>query len=103
MLNYYGKRTLLEKCGPQIRHCLFMFRLITLKQLKCLTTIDKFSCLGGLEVTHQTTVREDSGSMPGSGKYVFIYFLFVVVMFYSFILTTFLSRTFAIPFAMIIQ
>jgi len=36
---------------------LFMFRHITLKQLNSLTIIDKFSCLIGLEVEHQTAVQ----------------------------------------------
>ena len=33
-----------------------------------LTSIDAFSCLGGLQVTHTTAVREVLGSFPDSGK-----------------------------------
>jgi len=55
-----------------------MFRPITLKQLNSLTSTDKFSCLGGLEVTLPTAVQE----VPGSGKYFyFCYLCFVVVVF----------------------
>jgi len=58
--------TLLKKCGPQIRVCLFMFRHITSKQLKIITTFDTFSCLGGPEVMHQTVVRDILASISGS-------------------------------------
>jgi len=55
--------TLLKRCGPQIWLCLFTFRPITLKQLKSLTLIGKFSCLGGLYVTHRNMVRKVPGSV----------------------------------------
>jgi len=45
-----------------------MFRPIGLKQLNGLIAIDRFSCLGGLDVTHHTAMREGPGSIPGSGK-----------------------------------
>jgi len=55
-------------CGPQIRHCLFTFRPIALKQLNSLTTIDILSWLGGAVITHPLWVQGVTGSMPGSGK-----------------------------------
>jgi len=48
--------------------CLFMFRPITLKQLNSLTSIEMLSCLGHVEVTHQTMVPEVLGSIHGSDK-----------------------------------
>jgi len=54
-----------------------MFRCISLKELNSLTTIDTFSCLSGLEVTHQTAAREVPGSIPGSDKdIVFVFVAF---------------------------
>jgi len=43
-----------------------MFRPITLKQSDSLTTINRLSCHGGLEITHQTAVQEVPGSIPYS-------------------------------------
>ena len=37
---------------------------VTLKQLNTLTSIDTFSCFGGLHAT----VREDTGTIPDSRK-----------------------------------
>jgi len=37
-----------------------------LKQLNSLTLNDTYSCLGGLEVTHQTAMLEVPGLIPGS-------------------------------------
>jgi len=55
--NITEKMNLLKMCGPQIRLCLFTFRLITSKQLNSLTTLDTFSWLGGAVVTHPLGVR----------------------------------------------
>ena len=84
MLKYY--MTLLNK-----------FRPITLKRLNSLTTIDTFSCLCSPKVTHQTAVREVLGSIPGSGKD----FCLISVLLLS--QTHYLSRKFAISFAMFIR
>jgi len=61
-------KILQKKCGPQIWLCLIIFQPIALKQLNSSTAINTFSCLGGLEVTHQTAVPEVPGSIPCSGK-----------------------------------
>jgi len=58
--------------------CLFVFRFITLKQLKS-TLIDTFSSFGGLEVTHQTAVPEVLGSIPAA-KNEFMFFVIVVYL-----------------------
>jgi len=60
--------------GPQIRLCLFTFRLIALKQLTSLTTNDMFSCLKGAEVTHPTAVREVPCLIISSAKSFFMYY-----------------------------
>ena len=46
----------MKSVAPKIWVLLFVFRQIALKQLNNLTSIDTFSCLGGLEVTQQTAV-----------------------------------------------
>ena len=80
--------TLLTKCGPQIWVCLFMFRTITLQQLNSLATIDTFSCFGGLEITHQTAMREVPDSIPGSDNGFYVWFVcFVVNVFLLFVQT----------------
>jgi len=76
---------------------LFMFRPMTLKQLKSLTSIDIFSCLGGLEVTHKTAVRKFKDLIPGSGKDICCCCVFTFLS-----KTHYLSRNSAIPFAMLI-
>ena len=43
--------------GPQIRHYLFTFQPIALKQLNSLITMVTLSRLGGAEVTHSLWVR----------------------------------------------
>jgi len=65
---------LLKMCGPQIRLCLFTFWPIASKQLNSLTTIDTFSLLDGAVVTHPLWVQEVPGSMPGSGKGLYVLF-----------------------------
>ena len=61
--------------GPQIRVCLFTFRPIASKHLNSLTTIDTLSWLGGAVVTHPLWVQEVPGSIPGSGKGFYVWFL----------------------------
>jgi len=63
MLKNYINYDLVEKVWLQIWPCLFMVGPITLNQLKSLTSIDTFSCLGGRELARQTTVWE----VPVSG------------------------------------
>jgi len=65
MLKYFRKKpntTLFKEVDPKIWLCLFRFRSITLKQLNGLTSIDTFNCLAGLDVIHQTVLREVRGS-----------------------------------------
>jgi len=91
-------------CGPQIQLCLFTFRLIVSKQLNSLTTIDTPSWLGGAEVTHALWVRELLGSIPFSGKGLFMFdFLFCCCGVFTFCPKKhYLSQNLAIPFAMLI-
>jgi len=49
---------LLKMSGPQIRVCLFTFRLIASKQFNSLTTIDTLSWLGGAVLTHPLWVKD---------------------------------------------
>ena len=44
--------------------CVFRFRPIKLKQFNYLTRIDTFDCPGGLDVTHETLVRESRVRFP---------------------------------------
>jgi len=60
-----------------------MFRPITLKQLNSLTTIKIPSCLGGLEVMHQTVVPEVQGLIPGSVKDFNVRFVDVFLLFFA--------------------
>ena len=62
---------------------LFMFRPITLKELDGLTLIVTFNCHGGLEVTHQIAVQEVSGSIPGTVKVFYVWFLLFVYVLLS--------------------
>jgi len=82
------EKTSLNNSGQQIWLWLFMFRPITLKQLNSLTSTDKFSCLGGLEVTHLTAVRQVPGSTPGSGKYFYVCYLLFCCCLFLFVLNT---------------
>jgi len=66
-------------CGPHIRLCLFTFRPIASKQLNSLTTIDTLSWFGGAVVTHPLWMQEVPGSIPGSGKGFYVWFLRFVV------------------------
>ena len=53
-----------------------MVGLITLKLLNSLTSIDTLVCLGGLDVTHPTVVREVSVRFPAQAwifKYAFLF------------------------------
>jgi len=50
------------------------------EQLKSLTSIDMFRCLGGPEVNHLTVVRDILGSIPGAGKDFYVCF-FVLYLF----------------------
>jgi len=71
--------TFFKKCCPQIWLSLFMFWPISLKQLNTLTSIDTFSCLNGLDVTHQTVMREFPDLIPGFGKDLYVC-LFVLLL-----------------------
>ena len=73
------KNDFVDKVWPAI---LFMFRPITLKELKSLYSIDTFTCLGGYEVTHPTDVQEVPGSIPSSGKDFFSSFFDLLLCFY---------------------
>jgi len=55
-----------------------MFQSITLKQLNSLTTINRLSCLVGLEVMHQTAMLEVLGSFYGSDNAVYVCFVVVL-------------------------
>jgi len=83
-LNILENMTLLKQCSPQNGALLFMFQSITLKYLNRLTSIDIFNCLGGLQVTQQTAVRNTQGSIPGSIKKYYV--CFFVLLFLCFIL-----------------
>jgi len=79
--NITEKMNLLKVCGPQIRLCLFTFRLIASKLLNSLTTINTPSWLGGAVVTHPLWVQEVPGSIPASGRVFYVWiFCFVVVV-----------------------
>ena len=52
-----------ELCVPRIWLCLFMLRPIRLTQINTF-----ISCLGGLNVKHQTAARQNPASIFGSGK-----------------------------------
>jgi len=90
--------------GSQIWICLFTFRPIESKQLNGLTTIDTLSWLGGAVVTHPLWVQEVSGSIPGSGK---VFYFWFVVLFFTFLCkhTLFVTKLekFAIPLTMLIK
>jgi len=87
-------------CGPQIRHCLFTFRPITSKQVNSLTTIDTLSWLGGAVVTHPLLVQDVTGSIPGSGKGLYVWlFCFVVVVCLLFSKSTIFVTNFCISFS----
>jgi len=68
-------------CGPQIRLCLFTFRPIALKQLNSLTTI---VTLIGAEVMHPLWVRQVPGSIPDSGKGLYVWFFVLLLLFFIF-------------------
>ena len=51
-----------------------MFRPITYIQFNSLTSIDTFSCLGGVHVTQYTAV----GEIPGSNFYVCFFVLLLL-------------------------
>jgi len=72
-------------CGPQIWLCLFMFRPIASKQLNSLTTINTFSWLGGAVVTHPLWVQEVPGSIPGSSKGFYVWFLVLLLLCFYFL------------------
>ena len=59
-----------------------MFRLINLKQLNSSTSVDMLNCRCGLEVPHQTVVREVLGSITCSGKdfYVCVFVLLLLFL-----------------------
>jgi len=67
-------------CGPQISLCLLTFRPIASKQLNRLTTLVTLSLLAGAEVTHPLWVREVPGSIPGSGKDLYVWFCVLLLL-----------------------
>jgi len=80
-----------------------MFRPITLKQLNSLTSIDIFSCVGSLEVTQQTLMREVPGSIPGTGQgFKFVFLLLLMLCVYFFVNYTLFVMNLAMLFAMLI-
>ena len=84
-LKYCRITTLLKICGPQIWLCLFMFRPIVLKQLNSLNSIDMFSSLGGLEVTHQIAVPEVPLRYQALTRIFLLLFWFVGIVFLHFV------------------
>ena len=79
--------------------CLFMFRLITLKHINSLTSIDMFSCLACRSVTHQTSVREVPSSIPGFGNAFYVCICVLLFMWFYFSVQKHNKHDFAIPFA----
>jgi len=71
-VKYHSKNEFVENVCPQIRLCLFRFRLIASKQLNSLTTIATLIWLSSAEVTHPLWVWELPGSIPGTGKVFFM-------------------------------
>jgi len=89
--------------GPQIWLCLFTFRPIASIKLNGLTTIDTLSWLGGAVVTHPLWVQEDPGSIPSSSKGFYVwFFVSLLLCFYFFVKTHYLSQKFAMPFTILI-
>jgi len=74
------KSTLLEVWPANLAVRIYVLP-ITLKQLNGLTSIDRFSCLGGQEVTLQTGMREVTGSNPGVGKEFYVCFFVLLLLF----------------------
>jgi len=68
-----------------------------------LTSIDTFSCLGSLEVTHPTVVREFPGSIPDSNKDFYVCFFVLLLLCFSFFVQTLFVMQFAILFAIFIH
>jgi len=71
--------------GLQIWLCLFTFRPIASKQLNGLTTMDTLRWLGGAVLTHPLWVQEVPGSIPGSGKGFYVWFVLLLLCFYFFV------------------
>jgi len=79
-------------CGPQIGLYYFTFRLIKLKQLDSLTPINTFSCLCGLEVTHDAMGSAVLGSISGVYRDVYVFFVVLLLLCLNLLaLTIFLS------------
>jgi len=77
-------------------------RPIASKQLNSSTSIVTFSWPSGAVVTHPLWLREVPGSIPGSDKYLYVWF-FVLLCFYFFCPKKhYLSQNVAISFAMLI-
>ena len=80
---------LLKISGPQIQLCLFTFRPIVSKKLNGFTTIDNLSWLFGAVVTHPLWVQEVPGSIPSSGKGLYVWFFVLLLLcFYFFVKKT---------------
>jgi len=80
MFKYHRKNGFVERCGPQMWLCLFMFRPIILKQLNSLTSFDTFIISVAKWVTLQTG-EESSSSTSGTGKDYFVCFVVLFVCF----------------------
>jgi len=91
--NITEKMNLLKMCGPRIRICLFTFRTIASKQLNGLTTISILIWLGGAVVTRPLWVKDVPGSIPGSGKGLYVGFFVVLLLCFYILTQTTLSVT----------
>jgi len=83
------QKKLLKLCDLQIRLCFFMFQPIMLKQINSLTLIHSFVLVSrGIA---SDLVREDLGSIPGSGKDFYVCYFILLFLFYFCVLTHYLS------------
>ena len=97
--NITEKMYLLKMCGPQIWLCL---RFDPLRR-NGLTTIYTLSWLSGAVVTHPLWMQEAPGSISGSGKDFYVWFVVLLLLcFYFCPKTHYLSQKVAIPFTILI-
>ena len=99
----YRKNNLLKMCGPQIRLWLFTFRPIASKQLNIYLDYNRYSQLTRwCSFIASAMGARGPGSIPGSGKCLYVWLFCFVVVFLLFVLNTLFFTKFAIPFAMLI-